>query len=507
MISFSNLDYSIILGFLILVVIIGLIASFGQKKSTDDYLLSGRKVGLFLFVLTNVATWYGGILGVGEFSYRFGLVSWFTQGLPYYIFALIFASLFAGKIRSASLFTIPDKLEEVYGRKVSLFSAFLIFILVSPAPYLLILGQIISLIFDISYFYALIISAIVASIYLIKGGYKSNIWADAFSFFVMFIGFIVIVFVASNNYGGIEYLSSTLPKDHLAPTGGTSITFVVVWFLIALWTFTDPGFHQRCYSAKSGSVAKWGIVISVFFWFLFDFLTNTTGLYSRAILPNLDNPVLAFPYLADEILDPGLKGLFFAALIATVLSTLNSFIFLSATTFSRDFVDRIKKTNFLSFPNVSIGNLGKEHNRFRLRSYRKDKVNTLSENLKYEGSGDKFLIQFTKVGIVVTITISIITAYYFESVVQLWYTIGSICIPGLILLVISSYYHKLKVNNKIALLEIIIGVSSSLIWLLVRDNFSQYEFLSQIEPMIIGLMLALIIHFWGMLNLKYKDNN
>jgi SSS family solute:Na+ symporter len=498
MISFSNLDYSIILGFLVLVVIIGFIASFGYKKSTDDYLLSGRKVGLFLFVLTNVATWYGGILGVGEFSYRFGLVSWFTQGLPYYIFALIFAFLFAAKIRSASLFTIPDKLEEVYGRKVSLFSAFLIFILVSPAPYLLILGQIFSLIFDISYFYALVISAIVASIYLIKGGYKSNIWADAFSFFVMFIGFILIVLVAYNDYGSIEFLSTTLPTEHLTITGGTSITFVIVWFLIALWTFTDPGFHQRCYSAKSGRDAKWGIVISVLFWFLFDFLTNTTGLYSRAILPNLDNPVLAFPYLADEILDPGLKGLFFAALIATVLSTLNSFIFLSATTFSRDFVYRIKKTHILSFPNVSIGNHGKVLN--KLLSFR----HIFSRRLFNNESEDKNLIQFTRLGIVVTLTISIITAYYFESVVQLWYTIGSICIPGIILLVVSSYYPKLKVNSKIALYEIIIGVSSSVIWLLVRDNFSQNEFLSQLEPMIIGLILAFVIHFLGLLNLKHK---
>ena len=343
MISFNYIDYTIVIAFLLAIVIIGLVAAKGKNKSDDDYLLSGRKVGLFLFILTNVATWYGGILGVGEFSFRYGLVSWFTQGLPYYIFALVFAFLFASKIKSAELYTIPDKLEEVYGKKVSLISSILIFILVSPAPYLLILGQILALVFEISYIYALLLSALVSSIYLFKGGYKSNVWADAFSFFIMFIGFIVIVFVASNNYGGIEYLSSTLPKDHLTLTGGTSITFVVVWFLIALWTFTDPGFHQRCYSAKSGSVAKWGIVISVFFWFIFDFLTNTTGLYSKAILPNLENPVLAFPYLANEILTPGLKGLFFAALIATVLSTLNSFIFLSATTFSRDFIYRVRK--------------------------------------------------------------------------------------------------------------------------------------------------------------------
>ncbi len=172
MISFSQVDFAIIIGFFILIISIGFLASKGNKKTSDDYLLSGRKVGFFIFVLTNVATWYGGILGVGEFSFRYGLVSWFTQGLPYYIFAIVFAFLFADKIRSASLFTIPDKLEEVYGRKVSLLSAVLIFILVSPAPYLLILGQIISIVFNIDYFSALLISAFVSSVYLINGGYK-----------------------------------------------------------------------------------------------------------------------------------------------------------------------------------------------------------------------------------------------------------------------------------------------------------------------------------------------
>lgn len=463
MISFNFIDYIIVILFLALTIAIGFFASRGENKSNDDYLLSGRKVGLTLFILTNVATWYGGILGVGEFSFRYGLVSWFTQGLPYYIFAIIFAFLFADKIRSASLFTISDKLEEIYGRKVSLISAILIFVLVSPAPYLLILGQIISIIFSINYIYGLLIGAFVSSIYLIKGGYKSNIWADAFSFFIMFIGFILIVLVAINNYGSIDFLSANLPKEHLSLTGGTSITFIVVWFLIALWTFTDPGFHQRCYSAKSGNVAKWGIVISVFFWLLFDFLTNTTGLYSKAILPNLENPVLAFPYLADAILGPGLKGMFFAALIATVLSTLNSFIFLSATTFSRDFVFRIKSND---------------------------------NNLD--------IVKTTKYGILLTVIISVIIAYYFESVVELWYTIGSICIPGIILLVISSYYTKFRISQKLAFYEIIIGVFSSITWLYLRDYFYENEFLSQLEPMIIGLFLTILVHLYALI---VKHNN
>lgn len=464
MISFSTTDLIIIILFLVLIVAIGFIAAKGKKKKSDDYLLSGRRVGIVLFVLTNVATWYGGILGVGEFSYRYGLVSWFTQGLPYYIFAFMFALFFADKIRAASLYTIPDKLYEVYGSKVSLVSAVLIFILVSPAPYMLILGQIFSIVFNIDYLSALVLSAIVASVYLIKGGYKSNIWADAFSFLVMFSGFIIIVFVAIKDYGTLDFLSTNLPMGHLTLMGNTSITFVIVWFLIALWTFTDPGFHQRCYSAGNGKIAKWGIVVSIGFWIFFDFLTNTTGLYSRAILPDLKNPVLAFPYLADTILSPGLKGLFFAALIATVLSTLNSFIFLSATTFSRDFLYRF--------------------NLERLR-------NSLVDKESYPNDA---LIKYTKYGIVITVLLSIITAYSFESVVELWYSIGSICIPGLILLVISSYYPKYRISNKMALIEILVGVLSSSLWLFIRSSLPDDSFFSQLEPMIVGLMFSIIIH-------------
>ncbi|MBK8946030.1 MAG: sodium:solute symporter family protein [Ignavibacteriae bacterium] len=489
MISFSSLDIFIIIAFLIGIILIGFLSNKKKSNSNEeDYLLSGRKVGLVLFVLTNVATWYGGILGVGEFSYKYGLVSWFTQGVPYYIFALIFALTFAEKIREAKLFTIPDKLENIYGKKVSLISALLIFILVSPAPYLLMLAQILKIIFDIDIFFALIISAVSSSIYLIKGGYKANIWADAFSFFIMFLGFIVIVVIANNSFGGISFLINNLPEKHLQITGGTSLTFIFVWFLIALWTFADPGFHQRCYSAKSGNVAKKGIIISIIFWMLFDFLTNTTGLYAKAILPNLESPILSFPYLAQEILSSGYKGIFFAAMIATVLSTLNSFIFLSATTFSVDFVTRILK-NY----NSSKSSNKKFINRFFLKY-------NFSEN---NNSGN--IVLFTKWGIFFSLFISVVFAYFFQSVVQLWYLIGSICIPGMILIVISAYYSNIRINNSYAFTEIVFGLSASLIWIFLRSkNYS--IFLNDIEPMIIGLFFALIIHITGIIQKKSQTN-
>ncbi len=461
MISFNNLDIVVILLFFVILLLIGFIASRKAQSNTEDYLLSGRKIGLFLFVLVNVSTWYGGIIGVGEFTYRYGLVSWFTQGFPYYFFAFLFAIFFAKKIREASLFTIPDKLTEIYGKKVGLISSIVVFILVSPAPYLLMTANLISLVFNTDILLSLLISVVLSGSYLIKGGFRSNVYADAFQFFVMFGGFIVILVVGVYSFGGIDFLQDNLPSAHLSITGETSPAFIIVWFLIALWTFADPGFHQRSYAAKSGDIAKKGILISIIFFALFDFLTTSTGLYAKAVLPNLSQPMMAYPLYAEKVLSPGLKGIFYAAMFATIISTLNSFLFLSASTIGRDFIFRIKKDS-------------KEE---RIKSY-------------------------TIIGIVISGFISILIAYSIPSVVEIWYTIGSLFIPGIILPVVSAYYPKLRISPKLIIAEIVFAITSGMIWFNFRKLLSGV--LAEIEPMIIGLFVALLIHFIGLI--IYKKN-
>jgi len=461
MISFSSIDIIIILFFFASILFIGFYTGRKTGSDANDYLLSGRKVGLFLFVLTNVSTWYGGILGVGEFTYRYGIISWFTQGFPYYIFAFLFAIFFAKKIRKASLFTISDKLTEVYGKKVGLLSAVVVFVLVSPAPYLLMAAGLLSLLFNISIFPALIIALILSMAYLLKGGFRANIYADALQFFVMFAGFILIVIFSVDSFGTIEFISSAVPENHIKLTGGMSPTFIIIWFLIALWTFADPGFHQRCYAAKSGSVAVKGIIISIFFWALFDFLTTTTGLFSKAVIPNLDNPVLAFPLLAEEVLPAGLKGVFYAALFATILSTLNSFLFLSGTTIGRDFIFRINP----------------KHEETKLKHY-------------------------TIIGLMISGILAILLALLIPSVIEIWYTIGSLFIPAIILPVISAYYPKIRIKNKFVLIEMITALVTSTTWYFVRGEFANTTILNEVEPMLVGMVAALLIHLPGLFSLE-----
>jgi len=454
MITFAFWDKGIIILFFSVLALIGFFASRQKTREKADYLLNGRKTGLFLFVATNVSTWYGGILGVGEFTYSYGVLNWFTQGFPYYIFALLFAFLFAEKIRKASLFTIPDKIESVYGRKAALTASVLVFILVQPAPYLLMVGELISMIFGINLFFSLIIGLAVLIPFLMKGGFKADLYTDMFQFFVMFAGFAILLFFSAGMFGGFTPLKASLPKEHLTLTGGAPLTYILVWFVIALWTFVDPGFHQRCYAAKNGSIAKKGILISVGLWFLFDFLTTSTGLYARAFLPALDRPVLAYPMLAESVLKEGFKGIFYAGMLATILSTLNSFLFLSGTTFSVDFASRIKK-----------------------------------DNVKTK--------KFTYIGIIISGLIAVGLSLLLPSVVKLWYVIGSICIPGMILPVVSAYYPKWRAPKEYINAEMITAVLASTFWFFAKEAFFKESALYQIEPMLIGLILALTVHMTG----------
>jgi len=79
-----------------------------------------------------VSTWYGGILGVGEYSYRFGLSNWLVFGLPYYLAAALFAVFLAKKARAAQVLTIPERLAQVYDNKTALAGAVIIYLLTVP---------------------------------------------------------------------------------------------------------------------------------------------------------------------------------------------------------------------------------------------------------------------------------------------------------------------------------------------------------------------------------------
>lgn len=471
-VNLSFADWSVIILYFVAVVFVGFRAARRSRNHIDEYLVAGRSLTLPVFVATLVSTWYGGILGVGEFSYRYGISNWFIFGVPYYFFAILFAIFLAPRVHKAKLHTIPDKLRESYGNAVATMGSFLTLFIVTPAPYVLMVGIIVEMISGWSLLVSIIFTTIASIAYLYSGGLHSDVRTNSVEFILMYVGFGVILPYCYLHYGGLSFIQKHIPSGHLTLTGGNSWQYIIAWFFIASWTLIDPAFHQRCYAAKSGKVARYGILGSVLFWLFFDFMTSTTGLYARAIVPNLNQPAMSYPALAEVVLPSFVKGLFYVGLLATIMSSLESLTFISAVTIGKDILFR-----FL--------------NRHR------------------ESSDDgKRILAYSQVGIFVTAIISIAISILLPSVIQMWYDLGTVFIPGLLIPLVTSYFPKLRVESKYIFPSMTFGWLTSLLWLLsglLRSSALNPEYFLNIQPMYPGLLLSALFYAWGFSKRLAKD--
>ena len=269
----------------------------------------------------------------------------------------------------------------------------------------------------------------------------------------MFISFFILFGFLWEKIGSPIQMIGALPDNFTDPLGGNTIQYILVWFFIAAWTFIDPGFFQRCAAAKTPETAKKGILIAIIFWAIFDTLTVFCGLYAINIL-TIDQALLTYPLLAIDILPVGLLGLFLTGIFAIIMSTIDSLSFISAITFGRDIVWRLKQ---------------KPH-----------------DNRK--------IIPYIRIGLIFISIISLTLAYLIPSVVRLLFTLGSIIIPSLILpFIISLITKDFNVPEKMSIQWILIPLFISFFWLLLSNT--QGLIFTEIEPFYPGMVSSFLYYF------------
>ena len=456
MFSSNALDWALIVLYFAFLAAVWL-GRLGRSIPALEYLVAGRRVTLPAFVATLVATWYGGILGVGEYSWRYGLSNWLVFGVPYYIGALLFALLFAQRAREEALYTLPDLLARHYGRGAALMGALSIFVVSAPAAYVLMLGTLFASMFHLPLVPCVVAASLFSVFYIYNGGLRTVVFTDQVQFLLMYAGFIVMVGFLVARHGGLGFLTAHLPATHFSWNGGLPAQSVLVWYLIALSTLVDPGFWQRAYAARDPRVAKRGVLISILCWIVFDFLTTTTGLYARAVLPHLAQPVFAFPELARVTLPPVALGLFYLAMIATVMSTIDSYGFIAATTIGRDVMWRLR------------GEPGEER-----------------------------LTRDSQLGLWIAAAFATALAITEQSVIDLWHDLGSITTPTLLLPVATAMLRRGRLGPRATLIAMMLPFAISLFWVIERRASHGAPPLPwSIEPIYAGLLASLIVYATG----------
>jgi len=175
----------------------------------------------------------------------------------------------------------------------------------------------------------------------------------------------------------------------------------------------------------------------------------------------LSEPILTYPLLAEQVLPAGIQGLFFVTLLATIMSTLDSFVFLSGQTLGRDLLRDV-------FPSRN--------------------PNTL-----------------TRVGITASALLAIILIVIYPSVIDLWYVIGSVMIPGILIPVLGVYLPVFRAPAPFPVIIMAGGIGIAILWMALGTWYNptaySYAFLGW-EPFYPGLLTAIALWLTGKFNNK-----
>jgi SSS family solute:Na+ symporter len=317
------------------------------RNKMRDYMVMGRRLSLPLFVATLVASWYGGIFGVNEITFNYGVYNFVTQGMFWYAAYIIFALFLVEKIKRYKSITMPQLAENMFGKYAKRTTAVFTFFNVLPVSYALSLGIFLKLIFGWNLIPAMCAGAFFVCLYASYGGLRAVVFSDIIQFAVMCLSVLIVLIYSLSVLGGPSFLTARLPASHFTLTGGQGLFNTFAWGAIALSTLVDPVFYQRCFAAKDTRTAKAGILISTLIWFCFDICTTAGALYARAVMPDAE-PSHAYFLYALQLLPDGLRGFFVAGILATILSTLDSFLFVASNTLGFDLLKNKFKNALLA---------------------------------------------------------------------------------------------------------------------------------------------------------------
>lgn len=458
--TLGALDLAVVGAYLAATFALGVRSSRRTRGGADDFLLAGRALTLPAFVVTLVATWYGGVLGVGEYSYVHGLSNWLVLGVPYYIGTFLFALLYAKKARESGDATLPDILYATYGRAAGVLGALMVLALSLPAPYLLMLGVLLRRATGVPQAVAVILCTAFCLLYIGARGFRSVVQTKGLQFVFMYGGFLLLLPIAVAKVGGIGPLRAALPPVMFAPLGGQRPGYVFAWYVIALQTLVEPTFFQRCFAAKTPQIARRGLFVSILFFALFDGLTTLTGMYAHALLPGLATGVDAYPALGELLLPAGLLGVFYAGMIATVMSTVDAFLFNAGITLARDLLGRAGHKAAQTVRGERFGLIG---------------------------------------GAVLAAAIALSS----ESVVNLWYGFGSVGTAVLLTPLLGAFFPALRPGPGFAAIGMAAAGLVSLAWVLSAAGAGPPWF--SIEPVFPGLAVAAAFAGSGILTRRFRS--
>ncbi|WP_444684945.1 sodium/proline symporter PutP [Alkalicoccus luteus] len=359
--------------YLVGMIALGLIA-YKMTDNLSDYVLGGRRLGAGVAALSagasDMSSWL--LLGLPGALYAAGLVeAWIAIGLA--IGAVVNWMLVAGRLRAYTeiandSITLPDFFENRFkdnSRSLRIVSALLILIFFTFYTSSGLVGGAVLFesTFGLDQTTALWVGAIIIIAYTFLGGFLAVSWTDFVQGILMFLALIVIPIVAIMDFGGIgptfDQIRSIDPNN-LSLFGGVGIIGIISLLGWGLGYFGQPHIIVRFMAIRSmkelpkaqGIGITWVILSMTGAVFI-----GLVGIAYFADAP-LDNPETVFLEFTQVLFHPVVAGILLAAVLAAIMSTIDSQLLVSSSALTEDFYKGFIRPNASQKELVTVGRIG-----------------------------------------------------------------------------------------------------------------------------------------------------
>ncbi|MFS1537409.1 MAG: sodium/pantothenate symporter [Candidatus Phlomobacter fragariae] len=342
-----------LIGYLLLVCLLPIYVCQRRQKGEflHEYFLGNRSMGGVVLAMTVTATYISASSFIGgpgaAYKYGFGWVLLALIQVPTICLSLgVLGKKFAILARRYHAVTLNDMLYArfqshllVWVASISLLVAFF------GAMTVQFIGgaRLLETTANIPYEIGLLIFGISIALYTAFGGFRASVLNDTLQGFVMLLGTIILLVATIHKAGGLATATETLkaidPKL-IMPQGADDIFSMPFmfsfWVLVCFGVIGLPHTAVRCISYKNSQAMHHGIIIGTIVMVILMLGMHLAGALSRAILPDLTIPDQVIPTLIITVLPPFAAGIFLAAPMAAIMSTINSQLLQSSSTIIKD---------------------------------------------------------------------------------------------------------------------------------------------------------------------------
>ncbi|MBD2797841.1 sodium/pantothenate symporter [Xenorhabdus sp. 18] len=342
-----------LVGYLALVFILSIYAYRRRQTGEflNEYFLGNRSMGGFVLAMTITATYISAssFIGGPGAAYKYG-IGWVLLSLiqlpAIWLSLSVLGKKFAILARRYNAVTLNDMLYARYqSRFLVWFASISLLVAFVGAMTVQFIGgaRLLETAAGIPYDTGLLIFGVSIALYTAFGGFRASVLNDALQGLVMLLGTVLLLAGIIYKAGGISAAVTTLrtiDPNLVSPYGADNILsgpfMASFWVLVCFGVVGLPHTAVRCISYKDSKAVHRGIVLGTLIMAFLMFGMHLAGALGRAIIPDLTIPDQVIPTLMITVLPPVAAGIFLAAPMAAIMSTINAQLLQSSATIVKD---------------------------------------------------------------------------------------------------------------------------------------------------------------------------